>query len=95
MVAIVNGLRYSWNHRGFRTMLAYFALGNVFLAPALVLVTPLVLSFAGTTQVAQVALGRGGGRHRGRHPHVGVGRPAQAPDDRRADRQPRHGDRAA
>ena len=61
MVAIVNGLRYSWNHRGFRTMLAYFALGNVFLAPALVLVTPLVLSFGSTTQVAQVALAEAAG----------------------------------
>ncbi|GAB1510164.1 amino acid adenylation domain-containing protein [Actinophytocola sp. KF-1] len=61
MVAILNGLRYSWNHRGFRTMLAYFALGNVFLAPALVLVTPLVLSFATTTQVAQVAFAEAAG----------------------------------
>jgi amino acid adenylation domain-containing protein len=61
MVAIVNGMRFSWNHRGFRTMLAYFALGNVFLAPALVLVTPLVLSFGTTTQVAQVALAEAAG----------------------------------
>jgi amino acid adenylation domain-containing protein len=61
MVAIAGGLRYSWNHRGFRTMLAYFALGNVFLAPALVLVTPLVLSFATTTQVAQVAFAEAAG----------------------------------
>ncbi len=61
MVAIVNGMRYSWSHRGFRTMLTYFALGNVFLAPALVLVTPLVLSFAGTTQVAQVAIAEAAG----------------------------------
>ncbi|GAA2715028.1 amino acid adenylation domain-containing protein [Micromonospora olivasterospora] len=56
LVAIANGLRYSWQHRGFRLMLGYFALGNVFLAPALVLTTPLVLSFATATQVAQVAL---------------------------------------
>ncbi|WP_406108780.1 amino acid adenylation domain-containing protein [Micromonospora globbae] len=56
LVAIANGLRYSWNHRGFRLMLGYFALGNIFLAPALVLVTPLVLSFGTATQVAQVAL---------------------------------------
>ncbi|RZU76658.1 amino acid adenylation domain-containing protein [Micromonospora kangleipakensis] len=55
-VAIVNGLRYSWNHRGFRPMLGYFALGNVFLAPALVLTTPLVLSFGTVAQVAQVAV---------------------------------------
>ncbi|MER7892982.1 amino acid adenylation domain-containing protein [Micromonospora sp. NPDC094482] len=56
LVAIANGLRYSWQHRGFRLMLGYFALGNIFLAPALVLVTPLVLSFGTATQVAQVAL---------------------------------------
>ncbi|KAB1947184.1 amino acid adenylation domain-containing protein [Micromonospora sp. ALFpr18c] len=56
LVAIANGLRYSWRHRGFRLMLGYFALGNIFLAPALVLTTPLVLSFGSATQVAQVAL---------------------------------------
>ncbi|MGW5669986.1 amino acid adenylation domain-containing protein [Micromonospora sp. NPDC003776] len=56
LVAIANGLRYSWQHRGFRLMLGYFALGNIFLAPALVLTTPLVLSFGSPTQVAQVAL---------------------------------------
>ncbi|MFI7605992.1 amino acid adenylation domain-containing protein [Micromonospora sp. NPDC049366] len=56
LVAIANGLRYSWQHRGFRLMLGYFALGNIFLAPALVLVTPLVLAFGTATQVAQVAL---------------------------------------
>ncbi|MEH1166780.1 amino acid adenylation domain-containing protein [Micromonospora sp. CPCC 205539] len=56
LVAIANGLRYSWRHRGFRLMLGYFALGNIFLAPALVLTTPLVLSFGNATQVAQVAL---------------------------------------
>ncbi|MFL6119209.1 MFS transporter, partial [Actinophytocola sp.] len=61
LVAIAGGLRYSWNHRGFRTMLTYFALGNVFLAPALVLVTPLVLSFASTTEVAQVAIAEAAG----------------------------------
>ncbi|MEH0844049.1 amino acid adenylation domain-containing protein [Micromonospora sp. CPCC 205711] len=56
LVAIANGMRYSWQHRGFRLMLGYFALGNVFLAPALVLTTPLVLSFGTATQLAQVAL---------------------------------------
>ncbi|TDV43147.1 non-ribosomal peptide synthetase/MFS transporter [Actinophytocola oryzae] len=61
LVAIAGGLRYSWNHRGFRTMLAYFAVGNMFLAPALVLVTPLVLSFASTTEVAQVAIAEAAG----------------------------------
>ncbi|MFG3708201.1 amino acid adenylation domain-containing protein [Micromonospora sp. NPDC047670] len=56
LVAIANGMRYSWQHKGFRLMLGYFALGNIFLAPALVLTTPLVLSFGTATQVAQVAL---------------------------------------
>jgi MFS family permease len=56
LVAIGRGLRYSWTHRGFRLMLAYFALGNIFLAPALVLVAPLVLSFGTVAQVAQVAV---------------------------------------
>ncbi|WBB76878.1 amino acid adenylation domain-containing protein [Micromonospora sp. WMMD1128] len=56
LVAIANGMRYSWRHRGFRLMLGYFALGNIFLAPALVLTAPLVLSFGSPTQVAQVAL---------------------------------------
>ncbi|WP_431945706.1 non-ribosomal peptide synthetase/MFS transporter [Micromonospora marina] len=61
LVAIANGMRYSWRHRGFRLMLGYFALGNIFLAPALVLITPLVLSFGSPTQVAQVALAEAAG----------------------------------
>ncbi|HEY3009738.1 MAG TPA: amino acid adenylation domain-containing protein [Micromonosporaceae bacterium] len=56
LVAIARGGRYSWNHRGFRLMLAYFALGNIFLAPALVLTAPLVLAFGTVAQVAQVAV---------------------------------------
>ncbi|MDX3192679.1 amino acid adenylation domain-containing protein [Streptomyces sp. MN03-5084-2B] len=56
LTAITGGLKYSWHHRGFRAMLLYFALANVFLAPALVLVSPLVLSFGTVTDVAQVAL---------------------------------------
>jgi amino acid adenylation domain-containing protein len=56
LTAIARGGRYSWNHRGFRMMLAYFALGNIFLAPALVLVAPLVLAFGTVAQVAQVAV---------------------------------------
>lgn len=56
LTAIANGLAYSWNHKGFRPMLVYFALANVFLAPALVLVSPLVLSFGSIADVARVAL---------------------------------------
>lgn len=61
LTEIANGMRFSWNHKGFRTMIAYFAVGNIFLAPALVLVTPLVLSFASITEVAQVALAEAAG----------------------------------
>jgi hypothetical protein len=79
LTAIANGMAYSWNHRGFRTMLAYFALANVFLAPALVLVSPLVLSF-GTGRAGGPGRARRGGRrdHR-RGPHGVVGRAATAP----------------
>ncbi|WP_412538001.1 amino acid adenylation domain-containing protein [Longispora sp. K20-0274] len=56
LAAIAGGLRYSWNHPGFRTMLAYFAVANIFLAPALVLLPPLVLSFGGPGQVAEAVL---------------------------------------
>ncbi|WP_020524170.1 non-ribosomal peptide synthetase/MFS transporter [Catelliglobosispora koreensis] len=56
LTAIANGMRFSWNHRGFRLMIGYFAIGNIFLAPALVLFTPLVLAFGNVTDVAQVAV---------------------------------------
>ena len=56
VTAIANGLRFSWRHRGFRAMLLYFAASNVFLAPALVLSTPLVLAFGDVGDLARVAL---------------------------------------
>ncbi|WP_326820140.1 non-ribosomal peptide synthetase/MFS transporter [Streptosporangium sp. NBC_01756] len=56
VTAIAEGLRFSWNLRGFRAMVVYFAVANVFLGPALVLTVPLTLSFGTVSQVAQVAV---------------------------------------
>ena len=42
-------------------MLVFFAVLNLFLSPALFLITPLVLAFATWTQVARVALAGGVG----------------------------------
>ncbi|MEV6865902.1 amino acid adenylation domain-containing protein [Streptosporangium subroseum] len=56
VTAIAEGLRFSWNLRGFRTMVVYFAVANIFLGPALLLTVPLTLSFGTVDQVAQVAV---------------------------------------
>ncbi|MFF5204854.1 amino acid adenylation domain-containing protein [Streptosporangium sp. NPDC000396] len=56
VTSIKEGLRFSWNLRGFRSMIVYFAVANVFLGPALVLTVPLTLSFGTVDQVAQVAV---------------------------------------
>ncbi|MYS82707.1 non-ribosomal peptide synthetase/MFS transporter [Embleya scabrispora] len=58
---IANGVRYSMGHPGFRTMLLYFALLNVFLAPMLVLMTPLVLSFGSVHTAGAVGVAAGAG----------------------------------
>ncbi|MEU8261975.1 amino acid adenylation domain-containing protein [Micromonospora sp. NPDC048999] len=58
---IVAGLRYSLRRREFRAMLAFFAALNLFLFPALFLLSPLVLGFADLTDVAHVALTGGVG----------------------------------
>ncbi|MFI6586306.1 amino acid adenylation domain-containing protein [Embleya sp. NPDC050493] len=58
---IANGVRYSMGHAGFRTMLLYFALLNVFLAPMLVLMTPLVLSFGSVHTAGAVGVAAGAG----------------------------------
>ncbi len=52
---VVGGFRYVWQHRGIRAMLVFSALINVFLAPVLLLLAPLVLSFGTLAQVAQVS----------------------------------------
>ncbi|MYW06181.1 non-ribosomal peptide synthetase/MFS transporter [Streptomyces sp. SID3343] len=58
---IANGVRYSMGHAGFRTMLLYFAVLNIFLAPMLVLVTPLVLSFGSVSTAGAVGMAGGAG----------------------------------
>jgi amino acid adenylation domain-containing protein len=52
---ILNGFRYSMGRRGFRAMIAYMAVLNVFLSPLLLLVPPLVLSFSGLPAVGRTA----------------------------------------
>ncbi|MBB6348227.1 amino acid adenylation domain-containing protein [Nonomuraea muscovyensis] len=53
---IAKGFAYTWNERGLRAMLAFFAVLNVFLSPLLLLVSPLVLSFATLTEVSVVSV---------------------------------------
>ncbi|WP_219501729.1 non-ribosomal peptide synthetase/MFS transporter [Nonomuraea ceibae] len=56
---MLNGLRYSWGNRGFRGMLGFFAVLNVFLSPLFLIISPLVLAFAGLPDVAQVSFAGG------------------------------------
>jgi MFS family permease len=56
---IRGGWRYAWGTKGFRAMLLYFALLNLFLSPLFLLITPLVLTFATITDVGQVAFAGG------------------------------------
>lgn len=53
---IREGFRFSWGHRGFRAMLMFFMALNVFLSPLFIMLTPLVLSFAGLEQAAQISV---------------------------------------
>lgn len=57
---IRGGFRFSMRNRYFRSMLLYFALINLFLAPLLSLVAPLVLTFASLNEVAIVTAVSGG-----------------------------------
>ncbi|SCG75976.1 non-ribosomal peptide synthetase/MFS transporter [Micromonospora coxensis] len=50
------GLRYSWDHRGLRAMLLFFAVLNIFLSPLFILLTPLTMSFGGMAEAGQVAV---------------------------------------
>ncbi|GAB3934725.1 hypothetical protein GCM10027614_08250 [Micromonospora vulcania] len=52
---IANGFRFSWGHRQFRAMLLFFLVLNIFLAPPLILMSPLVLSFGGLADAARVS----------------------------------------
>ncbi|GII00831.1 non-ribosomal peptide synthetase/MFS transporter [Planobispora takensis] len=52
---MVEGFRYSWGNRGFRSMLVFFAILNIFLSPLFLMTSPLVLSFATLDEVGTVA----------------------------------------
>ena len=56
---IREGFRFSWSNRGFRAMLLFFMALNVFLSPLFLMMTPLVLAFAGLHQVAEVSVAGG------------------------------------
>jgi hypothetical protein len=58
---IAAGFRYSWGHRGFRAMLVFFAVLNIFLSPLFMMISPLVLSFGDLDQVGRVAVAGGVG----------------------------------
>ncbi|MEV1240493.1 amino acid adenylation domain-containing protein [Nonomuraea sp. NPDC049750] len=49
------GFRYSWGNLGFRQMLLYFAVLNVFLSPLFLLISPLVLSFGTLQDVGRIS----------------------------------------
>ncbi|MGJ6968062.1 amino acid adenylation domain-containing protein [Streptosporangium sp. G11] len=53
---IAKGFGYTWNERGLRSMLAFFAVLNIFLSPLLLLVSPLVLSFATLADVSRISV---------------------------------------
>ncbi|HEY0640953.1 MAG TPA: amino acid adenylation domain-containing protein, partial [Pseudonocardiaceae bacterium] len=56
---LLGGLRLVWRARGLRALLLFFAVLNVFLGAALIMVAPLVLSFGTLAQVGQVAFAEG------------------------------------
>jgi amino acid adenylation domain-containing protein len=58
---IKEGFRFSAGNRGLRALLLVFAAANVFLAPMLVMVSPLVLSFAPLHAAALTATSAGAG----------------------------------
>ncbi len=58
---IREGFRYSWGQRSFRAMLLFFMVLNIFLSPLFMMMTPLVLAFAGLHQVALISVAGGGG----------------------------------
>ncbi|MET9337550.1 amino acid adenylation domain-containing protein [Nonomuraea sp. NPDC003804] len=53
---IRNGFAYTWHAPGLRAMLVWFAVLNIFLSPLLLLVSPLVLSFATLREVSVVSV---------------------------------------
>jgi len=58
---IAGGWRYSWGNRALRALLLFSAMINTFLGPALILVSPLVLSFGSLTDVGLVSFAEAAG----------------------------------
>ncbi|WP_084258836.1 non-ribosomal peptide synthetase/MFS transporter [Microtetraspora malaysiensis] len=59
LAEMAGGIRHSWGNRGFRAMLVYFAVLNVFLSPLFLMISPLVLSFASLADVGRVSFAGG------------------------------------
>jgi surfactin synthase thioesterase subunit/MFS family permease len=57
--AVFGGWRLTWGDPAFRAMLFFFGIGNLLYAAPVLLVSPLVLSFAGTGQVGRAAVAEG------------------------------------
>jgi amino acid adenylation domain-containing protein len=58
---IVTGFRFVMRHSGFRAMLGYFTIMNIFLGPMVIFIQPLVLGFGSLTSVTQVSMAGGAG----------------------------------
>ncbi|MFI6321051.1 amino acid adenylation domain-containing protein [Nonomuraea sp. NPDC050556] len=56
---MINGWKYTWGNRGFRSMLLFFAVLNIFLSPLFLLLTPLVLGFGTLQDVGRVSFAGG------------------------------------
>ncbi|GAB3897952.1 hypothetical protein GCM10027612_55180 [Microbispora bryophytorum subsp. camponoti] len=56
---MMGGIRHSWGNRGFRAMLFYFAVLNIFLSPLFMMISPLVLSFGSLAEVGRVSFAGG------------------------------------
>ncbi|MGP4097981.1 amino acid adenylation domain-containing protein [Nonomuraea sp. KM90] len=52
---LVNGFRYSWGNKGFRRMVTFFAVVNLFMAALFLMISPLVLSFGSLADVGRVS----------------------------------------
>ncbi|WP_405085490.1 amino acid adenylation domain-containing protein [Microbispora sp. NBC_01389] len=59
LAEMMGGIRHSWGNRGFRAMLFYFAVLNIFLSPLFLMISPLVLSFASLAEVGRVSFAGG------------------------------------
>ncbi|MBO0801730.1 MAG: amino acid adenylation domain-containing protein [Nocardiopsaceae bacterium] len=61
MAELAGGYRFILRDRGFRAMIGFLAVGNLFLTPFFILISPLVLTFAHLTDVAYATAAAGVG----------------------------------